>query len=932
MPNSARSFLFRYGCAVVSIALATWVRLLLDPALGIQFPFATIFFAVLATAWYGGFRPALAAVVLGAVSASYFLIPPRGSLAVEGRDQEVGMVLYCGTSLGIAALGGLMHAARQQADAGILAERRQAALIDQTCDAMLVWEWNGPITFWNRGAERLYGFSRAEAVGRVSHELLRTQTSVGVSGFVRLLEQEGKWEGELHHTTRDGRSLVVETRMVLVRDGERAYVLEANRDITGRRRMEAELREANDQLEARVRERTAELAQINESLQVSEERFRLLIEGAQDYANFMLDPAGRVMTWNAGAERSKGYRAEEIIGRHFSCFYPEEDVARGKPRQELEQAVAEGRCQDEGWRVRKDGSRFWARVVITPLYDKTGQLRGFAKVTRDITEGMRAQERFRQAVESAPNGMVMINPEGKIILVNAQTEKLFGYRRDELLGQPVELLVPERFRNTHPAFRTGFFANPQVRSMGVGRELYGQRKDGSEFPVEIGLNPIKTDEGLMVLSSIVDITERKRITEAIAASEVRYRRLFEAAHDAILILDGASGKIIDSNPFLSGLLDYSADELLGKELWEIGLFQDIEASRTASRQLQEQGQIRYEDLPLKTKAGRSVSVEFVSNVYVEQGRQVIQCNIRDITERKLASEALQRVNAELERGLRHLGEANVELKAKTQENEAFVYSVSHDLRSPLVNLLGFSKELGLSVQDLRSVFLEKEVPQAVRDRGVGVLDGGVATSIRFIQTAVERLSNIIDALLRLSRAGRVIYKLQRVETQAVVARIVESLKFTTEQRGAAVQINELPPALGDPAAIEQVFANLIGNALNYLDKRRPGCIEIGAKDVDPSQATTGLQIYFVKDNGLGISDAGRSKIFQPFQRLHPKAAAGEGMGLAIIQRVVERHGGKIWFESAAGQGSCFFVALPMCPKEVSPAAETANSAAPEQGS
>ena len=133
----------------------------------------------------------------------------------------------------------------------------------------------------------------------------------------------------------------------------------------------------------------------------------------------------------------------------------------------------------------------------------------------DITERKRAEELFRQAVESAPNGMVMINPDGTIVLVNAQTEKMFGYDRDELLNQPVELLVPERFRTIHPEYRSGFFASPQVRSMGVGRDLYGRRKDGSEFPVEIGLNPIKTDDGLFVLSAIVDITERKRADAAL---------------------------------------------------------------------------------------------------------------------------------------------------------------------------------------------------------------------------------------------------------------------------------------------------------------------------------------------------------------------------------------------------------------------------------
>ena len=143
--------------------------------------------------------------------------------------------------------------------------------------------------------------------------------------------------------------------------------------------MEAELRNAKERLESRVRERTAGLARTNQSLQASEERFRFLIEGVQDYAIFMLDLEGHVVTWNAGAERSKGYRAEEIIGRHFTCFYPEEEIARGKPERELQTALAEGRCEDIGWRVRKNGSQFWAKVVITPLYDELGQPPAFPR-------------------------------------------------------------------------------------------------------------------------------------------------------------------------------------------------------------------------------------------------------------------------------------------------------------------------------------------------------------------------------------------------------------------------------------------------------------------------------------------------------------------------------------------------------------------------
>jgi light-regulated signal transduction histidine kinase (bacteriophytochrome) len=181
-------------------------------------------------------------------------------------------------------------------------------------------------------------------------------------------------------------------------------------------------------------------------------------------------------------------------------------------------------------------------------------------------------------------------------------------------------------------------------------------------------------------------------------------------------------------------------------------------------------------------------------------------------------------------------------------------------------------------------------------------------SITFIQTAVTRLSSIIDALLRLSRAGRVEYRRQSVDVQRVVDRVVSALRGTIEERKATIVVRELPPASGDSTAIEQVFANLIGNALNYLDKNRPGQIEVLSVEAD-EQTPENCVVYAVKDNGLGISDQYKSKIFSAFQRLHGDVAKGEGVGLALVRRMVERHGGRVWFESEPGTGTTFFVAF-----------------------
>jgi signal transduction histidine kinase len=262
---------------------------------------------------------------------------------------------------------------------------------------------------------------------------------------------------------------------------------------------------------------------------------------------------------------------------------------------------------------------------------------------------------------------------------------------------------------------------------------------------------------------------------------------------------------------------------------------------------------------------------------------------------------------ELTRRAEKLAQANEELRQKTGEVETFVYSVSHDLRSPLVNLQGFSRELDTSRHDLQQLFAGEAIPEDARRR-FATIDRDMAESLRFIQTAVLRSGNIIDALLRLSRAGRIEYQWQTVAVESVVRRIVDAMRTTVEQKGAEVTIGALPPAWGDPTALDQVLANLIGNALNYLDPKRPGRVEIGAEAADgPAGAAV---TYWVRDNGLGIAEPHQAKLFVAFQRLHGEVAPGEGIGLALTRRIVERHGGRIAVESREGVGSTFRVTLP----------------------
>lgn len=289
---------------------------------------------------------------------------------------------------------------------------------------------------------------------------------------------------------------------------------------------------------------------------------------------------------------------------------------------------------------------------------------------------------------------------------------------------------------------------------------------------------------------------------------------------------------------------------------------------------------------------------------------------RDITPLKEAELKIRRQNEELDRRVQErtaeLARTNADLRQKNQENEMFVYSVSHDLRSPLVNLQGFSQELLFACEGLRSMFSTGKVPEAEGQRGLKILDDDVAPAVRFIQTAVTRLANIINALLRLSRAGRVEYQLRAVPMLELVEGIVASRHGDVQKANVEVKIETLAAAWGDSTALEQVFSNLFDNALKYLDPDRKGSIVIGM-DSDRNESERQMT-YFVRDNGLGIPEQGRDKAFRAFERLHPKVGTGEGMGLAIVARTVERHGGRIELESKVGIGSTFYVTLPTVPQ------------------
>jgi PAS domain S-box-containing protein len=412
--------------------------------------------------------------------------------------------------------------------------------------------------------------------------------------------------------------------------------------------------------------------------------------------------------------------------------------------------------------------------------------------------------------------------------------------------------------------------------------------------------------------------ERQKATDDLQRSSAEISDLYNRAPCGYHSLDH-NGNIAAINDTELAWLGYERDELIGKKHFAEFIASDgLNVFRDAYARLKQTGSVKDLEYELRRKDGSTFPV-IVNSTAVYDGRGEFlssRTTVFDATEKKRAEVAIGQLNEALEERVAtrtaELAAANADLEQKNLENETFVYSASHDLRSPLVNLQAFSQELSLVLKSIRQLIAGSDWPAERTAQGLALIDVDMQRGIRFIQTAVTRLDAIIDALLRLSRAGRVEYQPQWIDTNQMVGRILESMSATLFDRGVAVEVADLPECWGDPTAVEQVFANLIGNSVNYLDAARPGTIAVGSSQADSNvDGAPSVTIYSVKDNGLGIDPAYHGKVFQALKRLHPKVATGEGIGLAIAKRIVDRHSGEIWFESAAGEGTTFFVKLPV---------------------
>jgi PAS domain S-box-containing protein len=386
------------------------------------------------------------------------------------------------------------------------------------------------------------------------------------------------------------------------------------------------------ELSARLKDEIAERKRAAEQLS----RLAALVECSDDaIIGKSLD--GVILTWNAGAERLYGYSAAEAVGKPISLLVPPERSDE-IPAILAQLKRSESLDHYETIRVHKDGRRLDVYETISPVKNAAGHIVGASNIARDITERKRAEERFRLAVEASPSGQIMVSSEGVMLLVNTEAERMFGYPREEMLGRQVEILVPERFRQQHPSLRGGFFAAPKARPMGAGRELYGLRKDGREFPLEIGLSPIRLGDQLCVLSTVVDISERKRLEE-------RYRSIVQSALDAVVTMD-EQGRVTDWNPQAEEIFGWRRDEAVGQLLSELIIpARYHQAHRAGLQRFLRTGEGRLLNRRLELEAlrrgGEEFMVELTISVNDLQSGYEFSAFIRDITERKRWEERFQ---------------------------------------------------------------------------------------------------------------------------------------------------------------------------------------------------------------------------------------------------------------------------------------------------
>ncbi|MGM0388976.1 MAG: PAS domain-containing sensor histidine kinase [Natrinema limicola] len=609
----------------------------------------------------------------------------------------------------------------------------------------------------------------------------------------------------------------------------------------------------------------------------SEQRFQSLVDAVDEYAIFMLDPDGYVRSWNKGAERIKGYSASEIIGEHFSTFYTADDREDGVPERNLARAHEMGTFEDESWRVRSDGSRFWANVTITAIYDE-GELQGYAKITRDMTDRREQEQRLRREyelseriLETSPVGIAVVNPDGSAARANERMGELLDLPDDRPAYTTAQRdmydengdLLPIDHRPVSRVFETGDAV--------IDREIRLDRPDGPQW-LSINARPITNEHGEIeqVVETATDITDLKELAR-------RRKRELEEREKKLAAVRLATDLLeTDEQP---------TTDLLQEFVTNLSQFFHY-PERTAARVSVGDDEVTtdtYEPLERRITASSSTvnGTPITIDVVLHDDPSLTADGTANFSdeERELLETLATLLKLHFDRR-----EYIDELQASNERLEQFAYAASHDLQEPLRMISSYV--------------------QLIESRYADALDEDGKEFLAYAIDGADRMREMIDGLLEYSRVETRGDPFKPVDLDVVLSDVRADLQFSIEEHDAEITAESLPTVMGDASQLRQVFQNLLENALEYSGDEPPR-VQIDA------ERTGDEWTIAVSDSGIGIDVDDNERVFEVFQRLHTREEyTGTGIGLALCRRIVERHDGEIWVNSEPGEGATFSFTLP----------------------